>query len=233
MRIIDTQHDFYDYLQDSTDTLVFDRRNSFLITKEYLCSNITSINTNRYTRRSHYFYSVDTYKFLLLQCGATYWLILMNITDYDSNIIKNYELELLSTWKNYNRPRTTIKLSEIEFYTHIYSNHNTEMYSGILNHVKDLQDAIDNNDIRREYILSVYKQSRDYKQGFIYETKDIPLLNACGIKDIVDPIDIFTAIEEHFSLEKTEAERIEPIGATNNDKIIMHGFDTKVSFRGK
>ena len=229
MRIIDTQHDFYDYLQDSTDTLVFDRRNSFLITKEYLCSNITSINT---TKRSHYYF-VDTYKFLLLQCGATYWLILMNITDYDSIIIKNYELELLSTWKNYNRPRTTIKLSEIEFYTHIYYNHNTEIYSGILNHVKDLQDAIDNNNIRREHILSVYKQYKDHKNGFIYETKDIPLLNACGIKDIIDPIDIFTAIEEHFSLEKTEAERIEPIGATNNDKIIMHGFDTKVSFRGK
>ena len=229
MRIIDTQHDFYDYLQDSTDTLVFDRRNSFLITKEYLCSSITSI----YNRRSHFSNSVDTYKFLLLQCGATYWLILMNITDYDFNIIKNYELELLSTWKNYNRPRTTIKLSEIEFYTHIYFNRNTEMYSGILNHVKDLQDAIDNNDIRREYILSIYKQSKDHKNGFIYETKDIPLLNACGIKNIVDPIDIFTAIEEHFSLEKTESERIEPIGTTNNDKIIMHGFDTKVSFRGK
>ena len=229
MRIIDTQHDFYDYLQDSTDTLVFDRRNSFLITKEYLCSNITSINT---TKRSHYYF-VDTYKFLLLQCGATYWLILMNITDYDSTIIKNYELELLSTWKNYNKPRTTIKLSEIEFYTHIYYNHNTEIYSGILNHVKDLQDAIDNNNIRREHILSVYKQYKDHKNDFIYETKDIPLLKACGIKDIVDSIDIFTAIEEHFSLKKTEAERIEPIGATNNDKIIMHGFDTKVSFRGK
>jgi len=232
MRIIDTQHDFYDYLQDSTDTLVFDRRNSFLITKEYLCSSITSIDTNRYTRRSHYFYLVTTYKFLLLQCGATYWLILMNIIDYESNRIKNYELELLSTWKNYNKPRTTIKLSEIEFYTH-YFNHNTEMHSEILNHIKDLQDAIDNNDIRREHILSVYKQSRDHKQGFIYETKDMPLLNACGIKDIVDPVDIFTAIEEHFSLEKTEAERIEPIGATNNDKIVIHGFDTKVSFRGK
>ena len=226
MRIIDTQHDFYDYLQDSTDTLVFDRRNSFLITKEYLCSSITSININRYN-------FVDTYKFLLLQCGATYWLILMNITDYEFNIIKNYELELLSTWKNYNRPRTTIKLSEIEFYTYIYFNHNTEIYSGILNHVKDLQDAIDNNDIRREYILSIYEQSRSHKHGFICETKDIPLLNACGIKNIVDPVDIFTAIEEHFSLKKTEAERIEPIGATNNDKIVMHGFDTKISFRGK
>ena len=33
MRIIDKQHDFYDYLQDPTDRIVFDRRGSFLLTK--------------------------------------------------------------------------------------------------------------------------------------------------------------------------------------------------------
>jgi hypothetical protein len=46
-------------------------------------------------------------------------------------------------------------------------------------------------------------------------------------------VDVFCSIEEHFSREKTAAERTEPLGATNNDKIIMHGFDTKTSFRGK
>ena len=60
-----------------------------------------------------------------------------------------------------------------------------------------------------------------------------PILTACGIKDLITPEDIFMAIEEHFSLLKTESERIDPIGATNNDKIEMHGFDTKTSFRGK
>ena len=61
----------------------------------------------------------------------------------------------------------------------------------------------------------------------------IPLLSACGIANIVSPIDMFSAIEEYFSIEKTKAERTEPLGATNNDKIVMHGFDTKTSFRGK
>ena len=37
MRIIDKNHDFYDYLQDPTDnTIVFDRRGSFLLEKSYI-----------------------------------------------------------------------------------------------------------------------------------------------------------------------------------------------------
>ena len=40
MRIIDNKHDFYDYLQDPTDTVVFDRRNSFLLTKEIMCDKL-------------------------------------------------------------------------------------------------------------------------------------------------------------------------------------------------
>ena len=37
MRIIDKNTDYYDYLQDSEDTLVFDRRGSYLLTKDRLC----------------------------------------------------------------------------------------------------------------------------------------------------------------------------------------------------
>ena len=40
MRIIDKQHDFYDYLQDPTDRIVFDRRGSFLLTKELFCEGL-------------------------------------------------------------------------------------------------------------------------------------------------------------------------------------------------
>ena len=40
MRIIDKQHDFYDYLQDPTDRIVFDRRGAFLLTKKLFCNDI-------------------------------------------------------------------------------------------------------------------------------------------------------------------------------------------------
>ena len=42
---------------------------------------------------------------------------------------------------------------------------------------------------------------------------------------------MFCAIEEYFSIEKSKMETTEPKGATNDDKIVMHGFDTKLSFR--
>ena len=42
MRIIDKNTDFYDYWQNvyKDDTFTFDRRDSFLLTKEILCSNL-------------------------------------------------------------------------------------------------------------------------------------------------------------------------------------------------
>ena len=40
MRIIDKLRDYYDYLQDPTDTLVFDRRNSYVVTKEDILNTL-------------------------------------------------------------------------------------------------------------------------------------------------------------------------------------------------
>ena len=41
MRIIDNKHDFYDYLQDSTDHLVFDRRRSFCLLSQCFVGILT------------------------------------------------------------------------------------------------------------------------------------------------------------------------------------------------
>lgn len=225
MRIIDNRHDFYDYLQDSTDTIVFDRRNSFLLTKEHLCSYVEPIHLYAKDR--------NIYRFLLLQCGATYWLILMTITKFNSFKILDYKLELLSMWKNYDKPTISIKLSEIKINAlYKYMNYKYDTYTNYINNVTNLQDAINNNDFKEERIISHCMVSKCIKNTIKREIKDMPILNACGIINIIDPVDIFTAIEEHFSLEKTNSERIEPLGATNNDKIVMHGFDTKISFRG-
>lgn len=226
MRIIDNRHDFYDYLQDSTDTIVFDRRNSFLLTKEHLCSHVEPI-------MHLYVKDRDIYRFLLLQCGATYWLILMTITKFNSFKILDYKLELLSMWKNYDKPTIPIKLSEIKINAlYKYMNCKYDTYTNYINNATNLQDAINNNDFKEEHIISHCVVSKCIKNTIKREIKDMPILNACGIINIIDPVDIFTAIEEHFSLEKTNSERIEPLGATNDDKIVMHGFDTKISFRG-
>ena len=69
--------------------------------------------------------------------------------------------------------------------------------------------------------------------GQEYIERHIPLLKACGVANCIDAHDVYLALEEYFSLEKSASERREPIGTTDIDKIESHGFDKKVSFRGK
>ena len=229
MRIIDKNYDYYDYLQSSDDRIVFDRRNSFLLTKGMVMDNI------EYSR-----YNWDSkYRFILLQCGATYWLFLLTITGYEKRPcwgrrISDYSLELLTSWKYYDKPRVIIGVCSISFHdTYIFYDHDYDASAKefsidrIKSRLEDLKNKINTND---------YDVDRDLVASFRWSNKkneDIPLLKACGISQLVDPVDIFHAIEEHFSLEKSESERTEAGGTTNNDKITMHGFDVKTSFRGK
>lgn len=218
MRIIDKMHDFYDYLQDSTDNLVFDRRGSYLLTKDNLC-----------TAFNYIYYNKSIYRFVLVQSGATYWLLLVTITSYNNfGNVTNYKLELLSTWKNYNKAIKLFTMKVIDFNS-IYTgrlrddkNFRELAYNKIMDNVNNLIMAVNNDEYKIEYSICDYDKNNK-----------MPLLKACGIGNIIYPSDIFYAIEEYFSLVKTSSERTEPIGVTNDDKIIMHGFDTKISFRGK
>lgn len=224
MRIIDKNTDFYDYLQDSTDTIVFDRRNSFLLTKEFICKNI--------------FYSGlhdSKYRFILLQCGASFWLFLLTITKIDRNtFIKDYNLKLLISWKNYNKPNELLSINIINFgyYYKFYNYKKQDINIDLLEkNINDLKDAIDHNDFNKITNLSNLTEYKGYKGSFKKETKTFPLLKACGMINLIDAQTLFCAIEEYFSIEKMKIETTEPKGVTNNDKIIMHGFDTKISFR--
>ena len=100
MRIIDKQNDYYDYLQDSSDTLVFDRRGSFLLTKEIFCSRLN-------LRKYNYYKSPDC--FALLQCGATFWLLLVSITKWNEYNPLDYQIQFITTWKNYDKDRELLK----------------------------------------------------------------------------------------------------------------------------
>ena len=173
MRIIDKNSDFYDYIQNIyyDNSLTFDRTNSFLLTKDFICSNIWDTN--------------DDSKYLLLQICNTFWLFLLKIK-------KN----------TYNEKTLNIFIQKI----------NTNDYK-----------------IRKN--LNTYTIWQDFRGGFKKIKKDIPLLKACGIASIVNPVDIYLSIEEYFSLEKTASERTESIGITDIDKLENHGFDKRTSFR--
>ena len=100
----------------------------------------------------------------------------------------------------------------------------------LLDNMDTIIHLIDTKNYRIDVSVNYYSFSSG--DGTITE-KHIPLLKACGISDHLDPLDVFLAFEEYFSLKRTSSERVEAIGTTNNDKIEYHGFDVKTSFRGK
>lgn len=240
MRIIDKNTDFYDYLQNvyRDDSITFDRTDSFVLTKEMM---------SRYLFSSIRYPELHDYKFLLLQVCNTFWIFVADLTAiskdiYGSDKVSDYNLELLATWKNYNKVRELIKLDVISIkfglwmdirkhpkYKYHYSKYKYDKEK-ILNNLDTVIKLIDTNDYRID--RSIDSHSVQLGNG-TWVKKHIPLLKACGVAKLIDPLEIYIAFEEFFSLEKTASERTESVGITDKEKIENHGFDTKTSFRGK
>jgi len=179
----------------------------------------------------------------LVQCGATFWLIFVKMIKDKNNPARigvhddyvNYELELLATWKNYNKENKLLYIEQVQFRQlyKIYRKHNIDI-DAVRSNINDLIKSVDNNNYEMIQTISrniKYTSCKGWNSK--KEVQTIPILKASGIQNVIDALSMFTAIEEYFSIEKTKAERTEAIGTTNNDKIVMHGFDTKTSFRGK
>ena len=236
MRIIDKNTDFYDYHQgiDTEGELVFDRTDSFLLTKEIMSSYLKREEKWVYKVRQ-FVPKVPSYNYLLLQAGHKFWLFLVTIPEKK----QDYTLSLIAAWSNYNRERALIKLDIISFsWSIIYqltdkSSANSDIDINKLMERSDIAiNAINTKDYKEvEHINSYsYYIGSDYNHKV---TKHIPILKACGVANLIDPLEFYLAIDEYFSLEKQDSERIDAKGTTNNDKIKNHGFDTKTSFRGK
>ena len=213
MRIIDKNSDFYDYFQNIyyDNSLTFDRTNSFLLTKELICQSL-------------FLTQKENNAFLLLQICNTFWLFSLKVTkrnEYNSPI--DYTLELLDTWKNYNKKIKLIKFNIISF-SFFYKIKNRKTIDSLI-------QRVDINDYKIKKDITKFKFYQDFRGGFKKIEKNIPLLKACGIANCVNPFDIYLSFEEYFSLEKTASERRDPIGTADIDKLESHGFDKKVSFR--
>jgi len=225
MRIIDKNTDYYDYLQDREDPLVFDRRGSFLLTKELFCKGL---NSGWYSGTGRQFRPV------LLQCGATYWLIIVTAKAWDKFYnVTEYELNVVASWKNYDKPRAIIRMNLLHFPDPFIWDYYYNSLDEIIADVDVLKSAIDHNNI--QYLTEIHKAVKvtDYKNAGIREMQEYPILTACGISNLIPAEDIYNALDEHFALNKSDAESTVAEGTTNKDKIVNHGFDTKVSFRGK
>lgn len=234
MRIIDKNTDFYDYWQTvyQDNLITFDRTDSFLLTKDIFCKYMYTISD-----RHRFIKDFKPHAFVSLQVCNSFWLFLAEVTkETNVGIPTDYTIELLTTWKNYNKPRCLMKLDVISFDRHVdsalYRGKNYKAYdkTKIKNRTDVLVQAVDTNNfcVDRSVNKHIIYRGDDTKVE-----KHIPLLKACGIGNCIDSLEIFLAFEEYFSLEKTSSERTTSIGLTNNEKIENHGFDVRTSFRGK
>lgn len=227
LRIIDKNTDFYDYIQGiyRDDTVVFDRTNSFILSKDIVCSKLHRHRTPI---------------FLLLQVCNTFWLFFVEVTKRDNyGYTSDYTIDYLGGWKDYTAKRELIKMNTIALLG-LGSGTITSYSKGEKRFVYDKDKVIANagkiiaeiktNNYRIEYRLDVGRVAAG--DGSWHE-KHIPILKECGIVKYINPQDIYFAFEEYFLAEKTASERTESVGITDKDKIENHGFDTKTSFRGK
>lgn len=238
MRILDKNTDFYDYLQNvyRDNSTTFDRTDSFVLTKESMCDKLTWIESRWRTK-----ICVGESDFVLLQVCNTFWLFLVEITEIsEDNRVRNYSPELIAVWKNYNKPRTLMQLDIIDFswdvsrmlYSKEKSWKEKLVYDKAI--IKKRQDTLISSIATNDYkVYDRIDRCRVCQAGDKYVDKHIPLLKASGFAGCIDPLDIYLSFEEYFSLEKTASERIESVGLTDKEKIENHGFDTKISFRGK
>ena len=236
MRIIDKNADYYDFWQGvyRDDSITFDRTDSFTLTKELVCEHLWKARPGRRDRREYYGYS-----FVLLQICQSFWLLLVE----DEKTLEcgkptDYSMELLSSWKDYDRPRCLIRLEIINFGHDVFWRMTNYSYrSGlrydktkILERLGTLKDEIHHGNYTVTESMNQYIMSMgDGKK----KEKHIPLLKASGISACADAHEVYLSFEEFFLLEKAASERTESVGLTNNEKVENHGFDLTRSFRGK
>jgi hypothetical protein len=176
MRIIDKNKDFYDYFQEYDSDIVFDRRNSHILTNEEL--NVWML-WSRHKADDKYF---------LLQIGYTNWLILakptkINQDDYGGYTVEDFSLELVEMWKDYDKS-VDFKFGEIK--THYTLEYLT---SKKFNHKTALIDDIKLGNF-------------EYKNNFT--EKSLIVLNKTKLPSILNAQDVYLAIEEWLSHKKDD-----------------------------
>lgn len=227
MRIIDKNVDFYDYCQRvyPDDLVTFDRRDSYVLTKEEFARKfIMNPYWRRYKVSEHTIF--EKTKIVMLQVCNTFWMFKLFATKLDEyNNIEEYTLDLLDQWKDYTVPSVALELSTVEFSYYAYAWHQ-EITADI---VENLKQAIHTNSIKKKEIFNKFYIRKNGEK----EERHIPILRDIGIAALVKPEDIYFALDEYFSKQITDSERIESVGITDKERAVNHGFDAKTSFRGK
>jgi hypothetical protein len=147
--------------------------------------------------------------YLVLRIGYTNWLLKTIPTkiDYSSTYkVVDYNLELLDSWKDYN--------------------HSYEPEFGFVETNFQMLWK------EQKHIVEEIKRGFEYRKIFNEEKGKLKpfILKELKITSLIKPEALYNAYDEYFHHLKDD---VDYDTMTNEEKIISHGFDTKVSFRGK
>lgn len=227
MVIIDSNKDYYDYLQNiwRDKTVTFDRRNSYNLSKKEFANSFFD-ESSRFPRWTKKMRDNDSkHKHVLLQICNNFWLFDLFITKTDAgySICTDYDLHLNCSWRDYFRPTELIKLSAIQ--PKYLVRHHGELQ-------KDISEAVKRGDYKEVKVFNKFVISKSNGITYDKDVRSIPILKNLGIASEVPPEEIFLALEEYFLTQRRNAERTESAGLTDIEKVTSHGFDATTSFRG-
>lgn len=205
MYIIDKNKDFYDYyskIYGTDKAIVFDRRGSIILDDETI-EYLVSAQTLRWYSKSVY---------LLLEIGFKQYLI-----EY-GNIKKKYDkFSCIEKLVSYD-----VKLVRV-------FNEDKHLYKKEITLVGVTLPYFHNLGLKRrddDRLISLIKLADLIFSGNVTE---LPILANTKLTSLLDAKEIWKDISTFVSSKKND--RNVDIVNTDKDKIVMHGFDVKTSFR--
>ena len=210
MRIIDKYKDYYDFFGHKSEdkTLVYDRRGSTPLNKETVLFHI-------------YRYSRDNSVTFGLQAGFKLFILeaLHLQADYDPKTRKlQYgagDLQWVDSIDNFNWAGQPLQFVDLKL---PYTRFNNRWYT-----YRSAWDRSYQNQLKTVPVMR--KKDNGQPDEPLAEK---PLLCDTAIPALIPPFEIYKNLEMYISSLKTE--KTVDI-ATNDEKIINHGFDMKSSFR--
>ena len=213
MRILDKYKDYYDFFGHISEdkTLVYDRRGSTPLTLEQILYHLLN---GRY--RYHY---NDVLYFGLHVGFKLFILEVTNLqidTDKKTGKVKHAsgDIGLVDSIDNFNWKGKPLQLVHLRKPVPKYQSYMAQLRRWDQSYQSQLK------------IDPIMQVKDDKVTNELLAEK--PLLLDTGIPALIPPFEIYKNLEVYFSASKTE--KTVDI-ATNNEKIVNHGFDMKSSFR--
>ena len=215
MRIFCKEKDYYDYLQDYSDDIIFDRRKFVKLTSKEILKEIPI---------QEYHHKVNVFQVFALRAGYYLFffkskIVLHNDPEHYSYYIEcdfDYEIEYLGQRIDYE-----YKGSEILTF---------EWYDISAGHDKKWNRMY--YDVMEVNLSNIEKGNWNFERYGKERRREpkVPLLRNTFITKYIPAELIYRGIDDYIRASKNDVDQ-ESEGLTDVDKVINHGFDKRTSFR--